>query len=89
MAALPRDAGYEPVFGPINSQRASRYERLDLAVDVLTAAGRVPVVLFGGVTNVLNRYNVLAHAYSPDFSARRPVTSATPRALYVGFSVGL
>ena len=89
VAALPRDAGYEPVFGPINSQRASRYERLDLAVDVLTAAGRVPVVLFGGVTNVLNRYNVLAYAYSPDFSARRPVTSATPRAIYVGFSVGL
>ena len=89
VAALPRDAGYEPVFGPINSQRASRYERLDLAVDVLTAAGRAPVVLFGGVTNVLNRYNVLAYAYSPDFSARRPVTSATPRAVYAGFSVGL
>ena len=87
--ARPRGAGLEPVFGPINSQRAPRYERLDLSVDVVTEVGRAPVVLFGGVTNVLDRYNVLAYAWSPDFRERRPVTSATPRAIYAGFSVGL
>ena len=85
----PRGAGLEPVFGPINSQRAPRYERLDLSVDVVTEVGRAPVVLFGGVTNVLDRYNVLAYAWSPDYRERRPVTSATPRAIYAGFSVGL
>ena len=87
-AALPRGAGYEPVFGPINSRRAPRYERLDLSGDFFTNLGGAPVVLFGGVTNVLDRYNVLAYAWSPDFRERRPVTSATPRTVYVGISVG-
>lgn len=89
VAAVPRGAGHEPVFGPINSRRAPRYERLDLSVDVVTHVGPAPAVLFGGVTNVLDRYNVLAYAWSPDFRERRPVTSATPRAVYAGFSVGL
>ena len=88
VAARLRDTGYEPVFGPINSRRAPRYGRLDLSVDLLTNLGGAPVVLFGGVTNVLDRYNVLAYAWSPDFRERRPVTSATPRAVYVGISVG-
>ena len=87
-AALPREAGYEPVFGPINSRRAPRYERLDLSGDFFTNLSGAPVVLFGGVTNVLDRYNVLAYAWSPDFRERRPVTSATPRTVYVGISVG-
>lgn len=89
VAAVPRGAGHEPVFGPINSRRAPRYERLDLSVDVVTHVGPAPAVLFGGVTNALDRYNVLAYAWSPDFRKRRPVTSATPRAIYAGFSVGL
>lgn len=89
VAAVHRPAGYEPVFGPINSQRASRYERVDVSMDVAVNVGGAPVVFFGGVTNLLNRYNVLAYAYSRDFSERRPVTSATPRAVYAGFSVRL
>ena len=89
VAAVRRPAGYEAVFGPINSQRASRYERVDLSMDVAANVGGLPVVFFGGATNLLNRYNVLAYAYSRDFSERRPVTSATPRAIYAGFSVRL
>ena len=81
------DGGYVPDWGAINSARTPRYERLDLNLSVLGPFGREGLILFAGVTNVLGRHNVLHYAWSPDFTERRPVTSALPRAIYFGSTV--
>ncbi len=81
------EGGYVPVWGAINSARTPRYERLDLNVSVLGPFGREGLILFAGVTNLLDRHNVLDYAWSPDYAERRPVTSALPRAIYFGSTV--
>ena len=82
------DEGYLlPVWGAINSARTPRYERLDLNFSVLGPFGREGLILFAGVTNLLGRHNVLDYAWSPDYTERRPVTSAMPRAIYFGSTV--
>ena len=81
------EGGYVPVWGAINSARTPRYERLDLNVSVLGPFGREGLILFAGVTNLLGRHNVLDYAWSPDYTERRPVTSALPRAIYFGSTV--
>ncbi len=86
VAARPGELGYVPVYGAINSDRAPRYERLDLGMDILTPFG--PIV-FAAVTNALGRENVLDYAYSPDYAERRPVAVALPRAVYFGMTVSL
>ena len=87
--ARAADEGYlVPVWGgAINSARTPRYERLDLNVSVLGPFGREGLILFAGVTNLLGRHNVLDYAWSPDYTERRPVTSAMPRAVYFGSTV--
>lgn len=87
VGAEPAGDGYLPIHGAINSARLPRYERLDLSASrPVEVAGR-PVVLFGGLTNVLDRHNVFQYAYSADFTRRRPVENAAPRTVYVGFSI--
>ena len=85
--AQPGERGYVPVYGVIHSDRVPRYERLDLNLSVLTPLGHAGTILFVGITNALGRHNVLDYAYSPDYSTRRPVTSALPRAIYFGSTV--
>ena len=86
VAARSGERGYVPVYGAINSERAPRYERLDLGIDVVTPFGPI---LFAAVTNALGRQNVLDYAYSPDYGERRPVAIALPRAVYFGMTVSL
>ena len=86
VAARPGELGYLPVYGAINSDRAPRYERLDLGIDIITPFGPI---LFAAVTNALGRDNVLDYAYSPDYAERRPVAVALPRAVYFGMTVSL
>ncbi len=86
VAARPGELGYVPVYGAINSDRAPRYERLDLGMDIITPFGPI---LFAAVTNALGRDNVLDYAYSPDYAERRPVAVALPRAVYFGMTVSL
>ena len=86
VAARPGELGYVPVYGAINSDRAPRYERLDFGIDILTPLGPI---LFAAVTNALGRENVLDYAYSSDYTERRPVAVALPRAVYFGMTVSL
>jgi hypothetical protein len=81
-------SGYEPVWGTINSERLPRYERLDLAASVTRTIGaRAVAIFFVAVDNALARRNFFEYAYSEDYSARHPVSSASPRSFYVGCSV--
>ena len=76
-----------PVFGPVNSERFPRYERLDLSASWLVPAGDGVAILFASVGNVLGRANFLDYVYAPDYAARQPVVNAAPRSVYVGVSL--
>jgi hypothetical protein len=86
--AVETAAGFEPVWGPINSARLPRYERLDLSISLLKSLGsKTTAVFFASVDNTLGRNNAFEVAYSSDYSARRFVTTATPRSFYIGCSI--
>ena len=87
IGAIATPAGYEPVWGPINSERVPHYGRVDLSVSHSRTFGRAMVVLFGAIDNLSGRRNFFEYAYSADYSARRPVYSGSPRGVYVGCSV--
>ena len=79
--------GFVPLYGAINSQRLPRYERLDSSLSKsYSVAKKVSMILFVGVTNVMNRKNVFAYAYSSDYSQHRPAEGSQGRAVYFGVS---
>ena len=49
--------------------------------------GSKSTVLFASIGNLAGRTNYFEYAYSPDYSQRRPVTSATPRVVYFGLTL--
>jgi vitamin B12 transporter len=75
---------FVPVFGPLNSERFPRYERLDLSVSRLVPVGPGVAVFFASLDNALGRANFFEYAYTSDYSSRRPVVSASPRSFYIG-----
>ena len=88
VGATPTPRGYEPIWGPINSERLPRYERLDLSVGTTrTIRAHTTAIFFASLDNVLARQNFFEYAYSPDYSTRRPVLGAAPRSFYVGCSI--
>jgi hypothetical protein len=84
MSAIRVGDGYAPVFGPINSERLPRYERLDLSVNWLLPAGDGAVGFFAALDNALGRNNYFDYRYAPDYSSRRPAVSTSQRSVYVG-----
>ncbi len=77
---------FGPVFGPVNSERFPRYERLDLSSNWLVPAGDGVAILFASVDNVLGRANFFDYVYAPDYTSRQPVVNAAPRSVYFGVS---
>jgi hypothetical protein len=75
-----------PLFGPLNSERLPRYERLDLSVSWLRPAGGGAALFFASVDNALGRNNFFEYSYAPDYSSRRPVYSAAPRSFFAGMT---
>jgi hypothetical protein len=79
--------GVEPIYGPINSERLPRYERLDLSASALfPISGGGVLVLFASVDNVLARRNFFEYAYSADYTVRHPIITTAPRTFYFGAS---
>ena len=79
--------GYVPVYGAINSRRLPLYQRMDLSASKSVAvANKISMILFVGLTNVMNRKNVFAYAYNADYSQHRPAEGAQTRAVYFGAS---
>jgi TonB-dependent Receptor Plug Domain len=88
IGAVETRSGFEPVWGPINSARLPRYERVDLSISLLRPlGGKAMAVFFASVANTLGRENAFEVAYSSDYSVRRFVTTATPRSFYIGCSI--
>ena len=81
------NGGYAPVYGAPFSARlpvlqrlylsASRYRRLN---------SHVALVTYVALNNALNRANLYAYEYSPDYTVRRPTPSLFNRSLYFGCS---
>lgn len=88
IGATATPEGYEPIWGPINSERLPRYKRIDLSVSYLTKLGpHTNAVFFASVDNLTNHFNFFEYAYSADYSSRHPVASAAPRGFYVGCTI--
>ncbi|HKW01524.1 MAG TPA: TonB-dependent receptor [Vicinamibacterales bacterium] len=88
IGSIATPEGYLPIWGPINSERLPRYERLDLSVSYLRKIGaHASGVFFASVDNATNHFNFFEYAYSADYSTRRPVAGAMPRGFYVGCSI--
>ena len=77
-----------PAWGAPTSERLPVYNRVDLSASWFRRFGRgMEGVLFWSISNVLDRENVHAYRYSPDYSARVPSRSIFNRAHYFGASI--
>jgi outer membrane receptor protein involved in Fe transport len=61
---------YDPLYGPINSDRAPLHHQLDLRVDRGWTWGPVQMTFFLDVQNVYLNQSVAGYAYSYDYSKR-------------------
>ncbi|MFQ5640045.1 MAG: TonB-dependent receptor domain-containing protein [bacterium] len=79
---------YIPFEGPVNSERLPDFHRLDFSVSYLyPLKGSNFAVFYFGLSNVLNRKNVLGYDYSLDYSERTPRETNFSRFVYFGATV--
>lgn len=87
----PEGAYYEPIQGPINSERLPDFVRVDATLSYFLPFGDSnSAVFYFSVSNVLDRANAVRLEYSRDYSERRLRTSDYRRFIYfgVGLSIG-
>ena len=90
LSATVTPAGYVPQYGAIGSERLPHYARTDLTVSYLAQLpGARSAVLFASVGNLFGRadFSLITLSPPPDYTQRRPVTSATPRVVYFGITL--
>jgi len=75
---------YIPVWGEPHSRRLPNYQRLDINGSINVSIANRLVVLYMGVTNVLNHKNILRHEYSTDYSLRNNQYSIFGRSIFLG-----
>ena len=79
---------WSPVFGPINSERLPDHVQLDVNVSrPVAASGGWIALVYGGVSNLLDRPQITRYVYSEDFSSRREARTGFGRAFFVGVSL--
>jgi vitamin B12 transporter len=83
------DAGYfEPIEGPVNSERMPDFIRLDATLSYFQPFGESNAAIFYvAVTNLLNRPNPVGYEYSRDYTERRLRTTDYRRFIYFGVSI--
>ena len=70
------------------SARLPMYDRIDLSASWYRRFGAsLEGVLYWSISNVLDRENVHAYRYTPDYSVRVPSRSIFNRAHYFGASI--
>jgi vitamin B12 transporter len=83
-------AWYEPIQGPVNSERMPAFARMDVTLGYFQPFGESNAVMFYvGLTNVLDRPNPVSYEYSADYSHRQLKTTDYHRFIYFGASVTL
>lgn len=84
LGALPNPGGgWDPVDGPMYSDRLPAYGRLDLRLTKLFTWKGGQWVTFAEVMNLLDRHNVSAYSYTPDYSERSRTESYFSRRILV------
>ncbi len=76
---------YEPVFGPLNSQRLAPFHRLDVRVARLFSIAGAPAEAYLEILNAYNRRNVFQLEYSDDYSEQEPLYQL-PLIPFIGMS---
>jgi vitamin B12 transporter len=81
---------YEPVQGPINSERLPDFIRLDASLGYFLPFGDSNSATFYlAISNLLNYDNPVGYEYSADYSQRRLRTTDYRRFVYFGVAVSL
>ncbi len=81
---------YEPIEGPVNSERLPAFQRLDGSLSYYLPYGNGhSTTFYFAVSNLLNRANVIDYNYSSDYSARTPRTTNYRRFIYFGVTTTL
>ncbi|MGH7490862.1 MAG: TonB-dependent receptor [bacterium] len=81
---------YQPIEGPVNSERLPAFQRLDASLSYYLPYGAGHSATFYlAVSNVLNRANVLGYEYSADYVTRTPRTTNYRRFIYFGVTATL
>jgi hypothetical protein len=88
-AIQPAGAMYfEPIQGPINSERMPDFIRLDASLGYFLPFGDSNSTMFYfAVSNLLDRANPVDYEYSPDYSQRRLRTTDYRRSVYFGVAI--
>ncbi len=74
-----------PVFGAPNGERLPAYWRSDISASwYRPIGGKRAMVLWGDLSNLFNRGNVMRYRWNTDFRERVPVLAPFNRALYAG-----
>ena len=84
----PQFGFYLPFEGPVNSERLPDFHRLDASFSyLLPLKGQDFAVFYVGISNLLNRQNVLGYDYSLDYRRRTPRKTNFSRFVYFGVTV--
>lgn len=66
---------YNPIYGPVNSERAPEHNELDIRIDRYWKWGAVNMSWFIDVQNVYLNQSIVAYVYSYDYTQRSAFTS--------------
>ncbi|MCJ7589009.1 MAG: TonB-dependent receptor, partial [Candidatus Aminicenantes bacterium] len=83
----PADQVYSPIWGEPYSDRYPVYSRLDLTGNTRFTLWNRLVVLYFGLTNVLNNKNILRYDYGDDYAGRKDQQSIFGRSLFLGIYI--
>lgn len=88
-AVQPAGATYfEPIQGPINSERMPDFVRLDADLGYFLPFGDLnSATFYFAISNVLDRANPVGYTYSADYSQRYLITTDYRRSVYFGVSI--
>lgn len=78
---------YNPIWGDPYSERYPSYQRLDINGSKNVKFHNRLIVFYFGITNVLNRKNILRYNYSSDYSVRNDTYSIFGRSIFVGIYI--
>jgi len=78
---------YTPIWGEPYSERFPNYQRMDLNGSHTFTWKKRMIVLYFGVTNLLNNKNILRYEYSGDYSVRNNQHSIFGRSVFIGIYI--
>jgi len=85
IGSVPGPDGPAPVWGAPNAARLPDYGRFDISLSWYRGLGDGRgLVLWGSLSNALDRRNVMRYRWTPDFTSRVPVRAPFNRSVYAG-----